>query len=226
MTDKRFERKFVGGMDQVSFALAWLEHVCAPADSYADEVIHSIYYDTPRLQCYYEKVNGDFLKTKVRLRWYEEEEDGSGEVYLEVKRKTGGSRGKTRARLDVDRPWLISAELCDPAFVDLLRAQADVCELGPVGLAPSLHIGYRRRRFACPASGAGVAIDTDIGVRRINGGLIPGIGCATIPSIVLEVKGDRRGDIPWIGRLYDAGFRSRSFSKYGECVSRLIGEEA
>ena len=206
--------------------LAWLEHVCARHPEYGDETIHSIYYDTPSLQCYREKVNGDFIKTKVRLRWYSKASGNPGDVLLEVKRKAGGSRAKKRVRLDVDRKWLEGADLDDPGFVELLHAHAGLGELPPSGLAPSVHIRYRRHRFVCPASRAGVSLDTGIGVGRVNGALIAGVSCATIPHVVLEVKGGDRGGIAWMGRLYDAGFRSRSFSKYGECVSRLIGEEA
>ena len=225
MSERSFERKFVGGVELESFALAWLEHACVPHDDYADEVIHSIYYDTPDLRCYHEKVNGDFIKTKVRLRWYEGAGGETAAVFLEVKRKAGGSRGKKRIAVAAEREWVSNADLGDPGFSRVLLDNADVGELPPVGLLPCIHLRYRRHRFVCPASGAGVALDTAIGVSRVNSALIPGMHCANIPHFVVEVKGDGRGNPPWMTRLYDAGLRSRSFSKYAECVGRLIREE-
>ncbi|GAG51364.1 unnamed protein product, partial [marine sediment metagenome] len=186
----------------------------------------SIYYDTPRLNCFYEKADGDFIKTKVRLRWYEDCGTGCNTAFLEVKRKAGGSRRKNRIKLMLDHRWLMQTDLSDQGFVDLLQEHADIGELPPCGLAPVVDIRYRRYRFICPATMVGVSLDTLIAVDRVNSLLIPGTSCENICPVVIEVKGERgRDDIPWIERLYGAGFRSRSFSKYGECMSRLVGDE-
>ena len=48
----------------------WLRSRCWPDPLYPAATVSSIYYDTPDWRLLREKVNSDFLKTKVRLRWY------------------------------------------------------------------------------------------------------------------------------------------------------------
>ena len=44
-----------------------------PADgAYSSNIVSSLYYDTRDRRGLYEKLNSDFLKLKVRLRWYTE----------------------------------------------------------------------------------------------------------------------------------------------------------
>ena len=66
----RHEIKFVGPARAAPFAAASLEAVCAPDDEFPGNIVHSVYFDTPDLASYAEKANGDYLKTKLRLRWY------------------------------------------------------------------------------------------------------------------------------------------------------------
>jgi hypothetical protein len=82
-------------------------------------------------------------------------------------------------------------------------------------------IRYNRRRFVCPFSRARVSLDTEIEMCRINRRLIPEADHVILHSSVVEVKGAVPEEIPWLTGLYDAGFRRRSFSKYGECMDVL-----
>ena len=220
-----FERKFVGGLESEGIALSWLRHVCVPAPSYSDEIIHSVYFDTPQMTCFYEKIDGDFKKTKVRLRWYEDGNEKEGKAFLEVKRKFGGSREKVRKEVSLDREWLINADLSDHGFMNILRENADIGEMLPCGLFPSIEICYRRYRFICPETMIGVSLDTAIGFNRVNSFLIPGISCGSISSVVIELKGENRDDLSWLNKIHQVGFRSDSFSKYGECVSMFLGDD-
>ena len=142
-----------------------------------------------------------------------------------MKRKIGGSRKKIRRELSLDRDWLTNADLSDHVFMDILRENADIGELLPCGLLPSVEVCYRRYRFVCPATMTGVSLDTSIGVGRVNSFLIPGIACGSISSVVIELKGESRDDVSWLNKVYEAGFRSGSFSKYGECVSIFLGDD-
>ena len=44
--------------------------LCQPDPVYPAATVFTIYYDTPDLTLLSEKLNSDYLKTKVRLRWY------------------------------------------------------------------------------------------------------------------------------------------------------------
>jgi len=60
--------------------------------------VRSIYYDTSRIQCYYEKVEGIKTRKKFRIRGYNAQATGSV-VYLEIKRKHIDFIAKDRAPL-------------------------------------------------------------------------------------------------------------------------------
>ena len=60
--------------------------------------VHSIYFDTGGLEYYHQKVAGIQRRKKVRIRGYNEREEGSP-VFLEIKRKNNMAISKNRAWL-------------------------------------------------------------------------------------------------------------------------------
>lgn len=223
------ETKFVGTKDQEEFVLSWLRHACLPDPAHPEAVVSTLYYDTPALASYQEKVGGDFIKTKCRLRWYDPElsaDPALRAAFLEIKHKIGAGRRKSRLRLEVDRSWLDTAALDHPGFMELLAQHVGTLgERLPVGLAPAAVVEYRRRRFICPATLSRVCLDTAIGLGRVNGRLLPRLGPSRLGTIVLEIKdAGRVARIPWLAQLHAAGIRQRSFSKYGACIASLIKE--
>lgn len=222
------EDKFVGGADIEPFVLAWLRHLCLPDPGHPDAVVRSLYYDTPSLVAYREKVNGDFVKTKCRLRWYDPElspDPARRRAFLEVKHKIGRGRRKTRVPVEADRDWLDTAGLDHPGFMEILSRHAfSLGERLPTGLAPAAVVRYRRRRFLCPFTLSRICLDSGIGLERINERLLPRLGPPGVDAIVVEVKDGGRARIPWLAHLHAAGMRERSFSKYGACVAALIKE--
>jgi hypothetical protein len=223
------ETKFVGTMDQEEFVLSWLRHACLPDPAHPEAVVSTLYYDTPALESYQEKVGGDFIKTKCRLRWYDPElsaDPALRTAYLEIKHKIGQGRRKSRVGLVVDRRWLDGAALDHPGFAELLaRHVGALGERLPPGLAPAAVVEYRRRRFICPATLSRVCLDTEIGLGRVNERRLPRLGPARLGTIVLEIKdAGRVARIPWLAQLHAAGIRQRSFSKYGACIASLLKE--
>jgi hypothetical protein len=223
------ERKFVGPSHLEERVLAWLRHVCLPDPVHAEALVHTVYYDTPGLESWREKTGGDFIKTKCRLRWYDPElspDPGLRIAFLEVKRRIGQGRRKTRARLEISRDLLDTAGLDHPLFGEILsRHAASLREWLPAALQPAAVVEYRRRRFICPFTLSRVCLDTSIGLGRVNGRLLPRLGPAKLGVIVLEIKDGGRAAVPWLAGLQGAGVRQRSFSKYGTCISRLLKEE-
>jgi hypothetical protein len=222
------ESKFVGTADQEEFVIAWLRHVCLPDPLHPEAVVSSLYYDTPGLAAYHEKVDGDFIKTKCRLRWYDPDiaaDPGLRTAFLEIKHKIGQGRRKSRVRLAVDRVWLDGAGLDHPRFLEILARDAPALgEWLPSGLVPAAVVRYRRRRFICPFTLSRICLDTGIGLGRINERLLSRLGPVKLGTIVLEVKDGGSAQIPWLARLHAAGIRQRSFSKYGACIASLLKE--
>ncbi|MCC5843635.1 MAG: VTC domain-containing protein [Verrucomicrobia bacterium] len=220
------ERKFVADARKAGIALDLAEHYCLPDGEFPDNTIGSIYYDNPRLSAFQHKVEGDHIKKKVRLRWYGHFQPNTSAslspVYLECKHRLGAARIKERVRVEVSRDYLEHAALTDRGFVDLLRRQAEWNEdVLPLDLRPLLCIRYERRRFRCPRSGARVAIDWQIRVDRVNRDLLPASHCPLLPSVVCEFKDNGLQELPWAPALYAAGFRLKSFSKFGSCILML-----
>jgi len=222
------ECKFVGTADLEAFVIAWLRHVCLPDLEHPEAIVSSLYYDTPGLSSYHEKTGGDFIKTKCRLRWYEPDvsaDPGLRTAFLEIKHKIGQGRRKSRILVELDRAWLDTAGLDHPGFLEILSRNAHgLGERLPTGLVPAAVVRYRRRRFICPFTLSRICVDSGIALERINERLLPRLGPVELGTIVLEVKDGARAQIPWLEKLYSAGIRQRSFSKYGSCIANLLKE--
>ena len=91
-----FELKFVGERWRAKPLRRLLERLCRPDPAFPTGTVFTIYYDTPSLECLDEKRNSDYLKTKVRLRWYRVEGRPTDSAFLEVKSRVGSRRDKLR----------------------------------------------------------------------------------------------------------------------------------
>src|SRR5690606_22911495 len=64
------ELKFTVPVSSTAAVLAWLRGACTPDPKFPCGRVSRIYNDTPDPRSLREKLNSDYLKTKVRLRWY------------------------------------------------------------------------------------------------------------------------------------------------------------
>lgn len=219
------ERKFVAPADRAGIAAALLETCCVPDPDHPHGTVCSLYFDRPGVPCLHEKIDGDFLKVKIRLRWYRE--DLGREVvpaWIEVKRRLGGGRLKDRrplplpARLIEQEPW-DNAELCERVRL----AAAEMTGEATGSLVPLIQLSYERTRHLCPFTGARVSLDTNVRADRFNPALLAHVDQQPLAVAVLEIKmAGNAGEVPWLGRMARAGFRSSSFSKFGALLTHLI----
>jgi hypothetical protein len=224
----RLERKYILPAHAAEFFKDWLDHVCASDPRYAHNVIQSLYYDTPWLGAVEEKRQSTFFKHKVRLRWYTDEAgrpEGS-RAFLELKSKAGSRTHKKRKALDLDLARLQA----DPIAVGSSLDPAVLLEWPlhgtPSHLLPVCVVRYTRRRYVDMAHGARVALDYAIGVQHPNPAFyFPG-GPGMLEWAVMEVKGPAGVEGPYLppGAAALASARA-SFSKYAECVRRLLLRE-
>lgn len=219
------ERKFIAPAERAGFAIALFDQLLEPDGEYPVNTISSIYYETPDLRRFAEKADGDNLKRKIRLRWYSDSSAAAptqATAFIELKFRVGSARHKLRHTLQLDRAWLESAPLTDPALLRVLdRASPDEAAWLSPDLVPAVCISYERHRYRCPWTGGRVAADRLIRVGRFHPDLFPlGVPLA-IDQTVCEFKDAAQVDIPWARHLYEAGFRLRSFSKFGEAIRLL-----
>ena len=110
-----FELKVTFPSFSTSSVLRWIEGFCVPDPQFAAGTVFSLYYDSPGWKHVREKVNSDYLKSKVRVRWYGDLLTGraSGPSFVEVKRKVGTRRLKKRIDTGLPASWFEKASLVD-----------------------------------------------------------------------------------------------------------------
>lgn len=218
------ELKFTLPASRAPFAARMLATLCRPDPRFAAAVVTTVYYDSPDLRLLAQKLNSDFLKTKVRLRWYSalSGEAGSGAAFIEVKSRVGCLRRKARIETALPGGRLADAPLSDPLFARALDLARTLDGGLPAHLLPVMMVRYERRRFVEPISGARVSLDSRIEAPRANRALLGQGGPVRLRVSVVEVKGAGE-ELPRALRpLAHVGARRASFSKYGELGVALL----
>ena len=203
--------------------LDWLRGRCRPDSRYPDGTVSSVYFDSRGMRLLNQKVNSDFEKMKVRLRWYTDPASGepTGPAFAEVKRKLGARRFKLRLPLDVPVAELARLRLHGARYAHFLDTLRESGVWLPNDLFPVMQIVFRRRRFLESVSGARISIDSDIHAPRVNPQLLPRANPFPLAHAVVEVKGPHR-QLPGVLRpLTSLGCRKESFSKYARCYQKI-----
>lgn len=211
------EVKFVLEPGRGPFARQLLDALCQPDPNYPAAVVSTIYYDTARLDFLGRKLDSDYLKTKVRLRWYGDLEGRiAGErSFLEVKSRIGSTRTKERVETPLAASRLNRLRLDDPALGDVLGLLAPLGLSLPPGLRPALLIQYHRYRYIDSLSQSRISLDTEICAPRADVRLLRHDYPVALPAAILEVKGTSEELPPGLRPLLHLGARRLAFSKYG-----------
>ncbi len=200
-----------------------LDRRLRPDPRYPEGIVASIYYDTPRLHMLREKVDSDYLKTKIRVRWYEEGDkrkavgESVGQAFAEAKLRIGSRRYKVRSPVEVSGSWLARQRLSRRQ----LRAIPQTLQKSGISLRqpllPLIVVRYRRLRYVEPFSGVRVSLDTAITGGGVNPMFVASRVTRNLSLAVLEVKGKSTSLPPSLRWLLNFGCRRDSFSKYNAC---------
>ena len=126
------EIKYVMPAASAGPAEAWLNAVCRPERAYPPAWVCSVYFDRLDGTLLDEKINSDYDKTKLRVRWYAPlAGEAAGAAFLEVKRRTGTSREKHRIVLAEPAAEIASWPIVDPRWLRLLAPAAGLVS-GPL----------------------------------------------------------------------------------------------
>jgi hypothetical protein len=216
------EVKFVFTGATIAVARAILRGACRREEPHAASLVETIYFDAGALDSLDEKLGSDYLKSKIRLRWY----DRQAHVWLEVKRRFGSRREKLRLPASPD-PFdgreLSHTSLDSPGLDRVPALLAAAGETSPATLHPVLHLAYRRERFVEPASGHRISLDSEIETLRVADRATASSAVRRHPGdrrspFLVEVKGASRDLPPALSALADLGGRRESFSKYSFCL--------
>jgi len=216
------EIKYVLPEPRSGMVEAFLSRVCLPDPQYPDTIVASLYFDTPGLHLLRQKINSDYLKTKIRLRWYEEPGgEAPGPAFAEAKFRIGTRRRKLRLETEYSAAWLKQQPLTRPELALLPRLLQELGAPLPQPMLPLVEVRYRRRRYVEPLSGSRIALDTDLSVGRSNPVLAPRHTGQVPAGAVLEVKGKDFHLPATLAAVGAFGCRRRSFSKYHACFQGL-----
>ena len=215
------ELKFTLPVSSTAAVLTWLRGACIPDPRFPYGRVSSIYYDTPDLRSLREKLNSDYLKTKVRLRWYSTlDGESTGRAMLESKRRIGARREKTRLETELTGAVVADMPLDDPRL-ELLPRRLWAAGVITPAMRPVLTVQYDRFRFVDRASGTRVSLDCAICCPATSRRVTTAPNPRPLDLAVLEVKG-RTPMLPVsLQPLTALGARRASFSKYFACYRHV-----
>lgn len=223
----RVERKFYLPPGRADLAYAVLRQVCRNDPDYPEGRVTSLYFDTPDLDSYSDSASGEWERHKVRLRWYDDADDGAAAaVFLERKTRRGLSSAKQRLMFRV-APERLRLGRLSKGVVDrrsLVDALAEMGHHAGARLRPIVAVSYRRRRLVDMLSGVRVSLDSEIASTLVARDIGVGSFDVRLPGGVVEVKGP---DVELPAslrrlRLLETGW-SR-YSKYCQCLGAHLFE--
>jgi hypothetical protein len=198
----------------------------AHTDERASYPILSLYFDTPSLLFYDEKVDGEMLRTKVRLRGYGVEISRLAPLFLEIKRKVDSRILKYRKQFDRFEPALLEPAAwrlgADPQAAQIAAA------FHRYRLRPAVQTLYRRETWESPfVRTLRLSFDSQLLAlypgQRFERSLLDDDRhrCLADTQFIFEIKSDGRLP-PWIiEAIHAAGLVQRAISKYVLCIDKL-----
>jgi hypothetical protein len=215
--DLERELKYIVPAGRMPFVQRWLAAICRQDPAYAVSDVWSVYYDTPDRLSLREKLNSDYLKTKIRVRWYQP----GGDAFLELKRRVGDRRDKVRVVLAGGAAALAGRPLDDAAWLQLLdRFRDDGVQVEGLW-RPVVSLVYRRLRFVDAASLARISCDSAIRAAGVPRRWQAGWSRAPLPVGVIEIKGQSDELPASLAPVVRFGGRAASFSKYAAVWAQL-----
>ena len=235
MQKQRFELKYLINEEHAlmarEFVRSYLDFdeysVGKPNYSYP---VHSLYLDSDDLKLYWETINGNKNRYKLRLRYYSTHPDAP--VFFEIKQRVNNCIMKQRGGVRQDSvPLLLKGHL--PQIDHLvskapnqLVALQNFCRLAyTIHAQPKVHIFYMREAYVSDDDQSRVTID-----RKVYGEANPGCSIKTemehpalsfANQVILELKFTNRFP-DWFRELVRVfGFMQCGAAKYCESVQGI-----
>jgi len=202
---KRYEIKFAIPLVNKSIVeQAIISHPASFSTAYPDRIINNIYFDSPDLQSYYENINGDPIRTKVRYRWYgSKDQINSG--HIELKRK------------EFQLGWKDYSNV--PLGTSAFDHVRDLKDGGlPSSLRATLWNSYTRSYYLSMDEKFRITIDDDLCYGDYNS--TP--KSAKEEMIIVEIKFDEDQIMAFNKIAQFFPFKQTKYSKYATGVTRLL----
>jgi hypothetical protein len=187
-----YETKYTFAEWRAPYIAAQLSVYCTVDSHYRKNRIHSVYFDSSNWDFASEKASSDYLKTKMRVRWYSDPDNRVADSvrFLEVKNKIGTQRLKVRIQLPDSFNDFDHYNLSSEQITYLNRAVREIApELTESLLEPALYVSYERERFFEGHSSSRLSLDAAITCQAISTSLNSCRFSLALEEAVLEVKG-------------------------------------
>ncbi len=169
----RYELKYIVRIDEVDRIIADLESLTEPDDHGGPDGyrVVSLYYDSPDLDFFWDKIEGIKFRRKVRIRIYPGKDiEAVEEGMVEIKQRINRTVQKRRLKLPLNEAEQLCAGSLERDDLDPLDRQvaSEVQYIvQAMHLAPTCITAYRRRAFVGGLYDAGLRItfDVDLGCR-------------------------------------------------------------
>ncbi len=222
---ERIEKKYILDQAQYEGLTKLLEGRMEP-DSFGEQTLMSIYYDTPGYDLIRRSLDRPVYKEKLRLRSYGYPVPSV--VYLELKKKYKGVVYKRREAFPSDRAQAFLSGGYDPPkmsqILKEIRYFTDFYRTEPKMMILCERTAYR----AIEGDPVRLTIDRNIRFREtgldLNSGT-DGILYSDTPLYVLELKAEGAMPIWLADALAVLKIYPSRFSKYGKCYTKKIMEE-
>ena len=217
-----FETKYIARNAHSEKIRAWLSLKFKKDTLYPETIISSIYFDDINMSYLGEKEESHHVKSKFRIRWYEDiqTKKASEICFLEFKHKIGDKRFKKRIKMPNSYVGLDLESARFGNVVDELRGfEGNILK----HVYPSYIVSYTRSRYIIDSSDIRLCIDSNIHIKKINKRLIKkDFKRKNLDHCVFELKGET-GVLPSsLNFIEQLGLKKDSFSKYEQCFRQLI----
>ncbi len=224
----QYETKYVFQALRAAALERYLDARLRPDPLHPTGTVHSVYYDSAGWRALEEKRASNYLKHKLRARWYADASSDTprGRVFLELKHRVGSAREKQRVELGLSASEAAALPLESTRWVRLLDELPTEARSLAGAHFPAFELAYRRRRWVDLQSGARVCVDSEIRVVRSHAARGPTTQPAHFTQAVLECKYGSRSLPACLGEITRFGCRRGSFSKFGICAEQLVAPES
>lgn len=199
-----------------------------PDNSYAN---HSIYLDSDDFRIYWDVVNSNKNRYKLRMRYYDDNPEGP--VFFELKRRVNDAILKQRCPVRREAvPLLLAGQLPEPRHLisnqpkHLTALQTFSRLMLDNQAVPKTHVAYLREAWVSQADNSvRVTLDRQVwGAPHLTGEIttrIANYAAAFEPDVILELKFTGRYPV-WFGDLVRVfGARQCGAAKYADHVAVL-----
>ena len=145
-----------------------------PNFSYA---VHSLYLDSDTLETYWDTINGDKNRFKLRIRYYDS--NPGSPVFFEIKRRQDHCILKQRGGVKKEMvPWLLGGHYPEPAHLlsksprQMVALQRFCQIMHQIHAKPKVHIAYQREAYVSEDDSFRLTLDREIHSEANLGGVI------------------------------------------------------